>query len=243
MAVLAVATLAISSPLFAATQAGTAASVEGDVKVMKPTDSTPHVLKTGDPVFMGDKIETGSNGRLQVKLLDETEFILGASSAMAIDEFVYDPATKDGKVKTSMLKGIFRIISGEIAHKNNENMVVNLPAGTMGFRGTEVVGIINGARTEIMLIGPVGVGRISVTNLVNGEVVTVDIDEAGFGTIVNGPNSAPIAVFQVTPAQLAAAAQQLGLPPFNLAGLPDVDTLDTQVQSEESSRDISSTTA
>ena len=254
-AVLLVGMAGVCGHLFAATpgvaqtglpgiQAGSAVSVQGEVKAITSSDATVHFLKNGDPVFMGDKIETGSDGRLQIRLLDETVFTLGPSSAIVMDEFAYDPATADGKVRASMVKGIFRIVSGKVAHKKPENMVVNLPAGSMGFRGTEVVGIINGMRTEIILIGPVGAGRIYVTNLVDGQVITVDIDEAGYATIVDGPNIAPVAIFQVTPEALAEAARELGLPPFNVGGytppdVSDITNLDQNVQNEETSRDIS----
>lgn len=193
---------------------------------------------------MGDKIETAADGGLQIQLLDGTVFTLGPSSAFIMDEFVYDPATDDGKVKAHMLQGIFRIVSGKVAHKKPENMVVDFPVGSMGFRGTDVIGIINGTRTEIILVGPVGAGRIYVTNLVNGQVVTVDIDQAGYATIVDGPNVAPVAVFQVSPEELAQIAQSLGVPSFDAEGytppeIPDPAFVDTTVQSEETSRDIS----
>jgi hypothetical protein len=249
-AVLAVGMLGVCGSLFAAApqlvQAGIVVSVKGDVQAQTPSDATPRSLKNMDPVFMGDKIETGSEAEVQIQLLDETVFTLGASSAFTMDEFVYDPATNDGTVKASMVKGIFRIVSGKVAHKNYDNMVVNLPSGSMGFRGTEVVGIIDGMKTQIILIGPVGTGRIFVRNLVDGQLVTVDIDVAGNATIVDGPNVAPVAVFEVTPEELASAAQQLGLPPFDVTGytppsVPDLSSVDQTIQSEETSRDISPT--
>ena len=191
-------------------QAGVAAAVRGDVKALAASDAALHALKSGDKVFMGDKIETGTDGQLQVLLLDQTVFTLGPLSAVQVDEFVYDPKTDDGKVKASMLKGIFRVVSGKIAHKRSENMSVNLPAGSIGFRGTNVAGIIDGQKSLIVLLGPVGVGRIYVSNVVNGEVVGVDIDAAGNATIVGGPNSAPVPVFQVSEADLSRIANALG---------------------------------
>jgi hypothetical protein len=89
-------------------------------------------------------------------------------------------------------------------------MSVDLPAGSIGFRGTNVAGIIDGQKSMVVLLGPVGVGRIYVTNLVNGEVPGVDIDEAGNATIVDGPDSAPVPVFQVSEADLARIAGALG---------------------------------
>ena len=191
-------------------QAGVAAAVKGEVKVTTPPAKVARALKSGDKVFMGDKIETGTDGQLQVLLLDETVFTLGPSSAITVDEFVFDPKNDDGKVKASMMKGIFRVMSGKVAHKKPENMAVDLPAGAIGFRGTNVAGIIDGQKTTVVLLGPVGVGRIFVTNVVNGEVVAVDVNEAGFATIIDGPNKAPVPVFQVSEADLNRIAQALG---------------------------------
>ena len=217
-----------------AVQAGVAAAVQGDVKITM-AGLPEHALKSGDLVLMGDKIETGKNGKLQVLLLDETVFTLGPLSAITVDKFVYDPKNDDGKVRASILKGIFRVVSGKVAHKKPENMAVDLPAGSIGFRGTDVGGIIDGQKTMIVLLGPVGVGRIYVTNTVNGQAVGVDIDEAGNATIVDGPNSGPIKVFQVSQADLDKITEALGQSNTG-TGTSGVDTdlpPDTSVDTQE----------
>ena len=191
-------------------QAGVAAAVKGEVSATTPPDTVSRAIKSGDKIYMGDKVETGADGQLQILLLDQTVFTLGPTSGITVDEFIFNPSNDDGKVKASMMKGIFRVVSGKVAHKKPENMSVDLPAGSIGFRGTNVAGIIDGQKSMVVLLGPVGVGRIYVTNLVNGEVVGVDIDEAGNATIVDGPNSIPAAVFQVSEADLARIANALG---------------------------------
>lgn len=211
---LGIVSIGICGILFAETdglvQAGVAAAVKGEVKTTTPPDKTSRVLKSGDKIFMGDKVETGADGQLQILLLDQTVFTLGPASGITVDEFIFNPGNDDGKVKASVMKGIFRVVSGKVAHKKPENMSVDLPAGSIGFRGTNVAGIIDGQKSMVVLLGPVGVGRIYVTNLVNGEVVGVDIDEAGNATIVDGPNSVPAAVFQVSEADLGRIANALG---------------------------------
>ena len=213
MVTLAVLTMGTLGSVFAGAetprQAGVAAAVKGEVKATTPPGKAVHLLKSGDQVFMGDKIETGTDGQLQILLLDQTVFTLGPSGGIVVDEFMYDPTNDNGKVKASMMKGIFRVVSGKVAHKKPENMSVDLPAGSIGFRGTNVAGIIDGQRSMIVLLGPVGTGRIYVTNIVNGEVVGVDIDQAGNATIVEGTNSAPTAVFQVSEADLNRIARAL----------------------------------
>ena len=102
-------------------QAGSAASVEGEVKATTPPEKAAHSLKNGDLIFMGDKIETGVNGQLQILLLDQTVFSLGPLSAITVDEFVYDPGNVGDKA--GMVKGIFRAVSGKVSGKNQENAV------------------------------------------------------------------------------------------------------------------------
>ena len=97
---------------------------------------------TGDeaaeaPVGLGTRIVTGSNGRIQVLLLDETVFTVGPNCDLVIDEFVYDPDTSMDKVTARLLKGVFRWVTGKVARKDPAQMKVILPAGYTGIRGTD----------------------------------------------------------------------------------------------------------
>lgn len=184
-------------------QAGIAASVNGKVKITAFHEKNSRRLEKGKKIFTGDQIETGRGGQLQILLLDQTVFSLGPSSAVTMDEFIFDPRRENGKIKASLLKGIFRIVSGKIAHQQPENMAVDLPVGSIGFRGTRVAGMIDGQKTTVVFLGPVGAGSIYVTNKVNGNVVGVSIDKAGNATVVNGPNIAPAAVFQASEEDLS----------------------------------------
>ena len=104
-------------------QAGVAASVQGEVKATTPPAKSAHLLKSGDKIFMGDKIETGADGQLQILLLDQTVFSLGPLSAISVDEFVYDP--ENAGDKAGMVKGIFRAVSGKVSSKKQEAAAEN----------------------------------------------------------------------------------------------------------------------
>lgn len=101
------------------TQAGVAAGVSGEVKATTPPEKIAHPLKSGDKIFMGDKIETGAEGQLQILLLDETVFTLGPLSSITIDEFVYDPMNAENK--SSVVKGVFRAVSSKVSQRKPEN--------------------------------------------------------------------------------------------------------------------------
>ena len=122
------------------TQIGAAAAVRGAVKAVAPGTQVGRVIGSGKPLFLNDHVTTDDAGRLQILLLDETVFTLGPNADMVLDEFVYDPATNAGKVSANISKGAFRFVTGQVARKTPENLKVKLAVGTIGVRGTVVVG-------------------------------------------------------------------------------------------------------
>ncbi len=127
-------------------QAGVSAAVRGQVALARASENVVgRQVQSGDPIFLGDAITSGSASGLQIMLLDETVFTIGPNSEISIDEFVYDPATDTGKVAASVAKGAFRFITGKIARKRPEDMTVRLPTATIGIRGTIVAGVVREA--------------------------------------------------------------------------------------------------
>jgi len=218
-----------------ASRIGVAAGIAGEVRAVS-LRGEERLLKSGDSLFQGDTVSTGENSKMQILLLDETVFTIGSASSIRLDEFVYDPSTSEGKVNADILKGAFRFISGKIAHKRPENMSLDLPAGSIGVRGTFAAGQSEGQRSLVVLLGgPDGQnsGAIHVSNDVNGQPVGVDINRGGFGTVIEGDNSPPLPPFQVPAQDLMNLANALGqqLTPGTSqqesghggSGLPEVD--------------------
>ena len=74
---------------------------------------------------------------MQVLLLDETVFTIGANSDMVLDTFVYEPSTSADIISARLQKGVFRWVTGKVARKDPASMKVILPVGTIGIRGTD----------------------------------------------------------------------------------------------------------
>lgn len=123
-----------------AEMAGVSAAVTGDITIAKATGEVGILVESGMPVYLGDRITTSADSGMQVLLLDETVFTIGPNSDIAIDEFVYDPATGEGRIVTDMAKGVMRFVTGKIPLNNPSSMDVNLPVGSIGIRGT--IGLI-----------------------------------------------------------------------------------------------------
>ncbi len=233
-----------SQPAFAAQQIGVTAALRGDVvrTASLQTGAAIGQMSSGQTVFLGDDIKVGNQGRLQVMLLDETVFTLGANSVMRIDEFVYDPAdAANARLSTSITQGAFRFVSGQIAKSDQDAMKVNLPGATIGVRGTSVAGDVapNGA-ASVILLGPapnnalgLPAGAISVAN----EFGSVDINRPGFTTQLGAtsqslPPSVPIEAtaeqmesVELSLSEQASAkiAEELGVSELEISGPTDTD--------------------
>ncbi len=182
---------------------GVVAAARGSVQIAK-SGQVGRIAGSGEPIYLGDEVSTDGKGQLQILLLDETVFTIGPNSAIVIDTFVYDPATFDGKIDARVVKGVFRFITGQIAHKKPSNVEIKLPTGSVGVRGTIFYGKVEGDSSLILLLGPGEKnntghrqGRIIVSNDVNGKNVETEVKKSGFGTFIGGENIAPTAAFEV----------------------------------------------
>lgn len=175
------------------TKVGVAAAVRGEVSAQSP-GSAKRALHSGDAVYLGDTVATGSAGNLQILLLDETVFTVGLNSSVVIDEFVYDPASHDGKVDVRMNQGTFRFTTGQIARKSPEQLKVKLPVVTIGVRGTGAIGQTDGQSASVMLSERGGENDLGLPSssiiLSNGQGST-EVADSGFGSDIPDPNSPP----------------------------------------------------
>ena len=206
---------ALSGPAEAATQAGVSAAVRGQVEVYAIDDDTGRQANSGEDIFLGDEIASYEDAGMQLMLLDETIFTIGADTDITIDDFVYDPATGAGEVAASVTKGVFRFVTGNIAQGDPEDMTVDLPVGTIGIRGTIGMAHFIDGHWVIVLLGP-GVGNNADERAgalsVSAQSQTVDLTRARYGTIIE-PGLPPAPPFLFSAAQIAAILGALGSPP------------------------------
>lgn len=196
-------------------QVGIVAAVGGVVSI-DSARKVGQVVESGAAVFLGDEVQTDAKGQLQILLLDETVFTIGPNSRVVIDEFVYDPATSDGKIDARIVEGAFRLVTGKIGRKQPSNISIKLPSGEVGIRGTILYGVVDGAKSDLLLLGPGEKnntqhrdGKILVSNDVNGSPVTTEVKKSGFGSSIPGDNQAPTPAFQLSDEQLDAMTSAL----------------------------------
>ena len=72
--------------------------------------STSVTLVKGTAIEMNDRVEAKA-GEVKITFKDDTTVRVTASSALVIDDFVYDPKTKGGKLGLKAAEGTVRYLS------------------------------------------------------------------------------------------------------------------------------------
>ena len=205
---------AVAASVAAPLNIGIASAVRGAVKATAP-GAAGRVVETGKPVYSHDKVTTGPEGKLQILLMDQTSFTIGANSEMELDEFVFDPATNAGKVSAKIIKGAFRFVTGKVARRDPSSMQVATPVGTIGIRGTMTAGSVSDTEGTFVLLGPgpennadEKSGGITVKN----DKGSTDVDKDGWGVTVKA-GEAPSPAFELKPGQLEGILAGVGSTP------------------------------
>jgi hypothetical protein len=106
----------------------------------------------GTGVEMNDAIKT-SQGKVGITFEDDTKVQVNENSKLVIDDFVYDPKTKAGKLGAKIALGTVRYASGQIAKNSPQNVALNTPSATVAVRGTDFTATVDelGESTIILL--------------------------------------------------------------------------------------------
>ena len=100
-----------------AMQSASALSPSGEVMaVIQATSASgpggARTLSTTGPVYSGDRIKTGKAGEAQIRFIDDTRLVVGASSSIVIDKYVFNPDKTVAQVGLQFTKGTLRFITG-----------------------------------------------------------------------------------------------------------------------------------
>jgi len=161
--------------------------------VGKPPSGAARVLHVGINVFGNEVVTTGEKGQTQMLFLDESALTIGPDSSVVLDEFVFDPNAKTGKIALNAVKGVFRFVGGKISKKTP--VVLKTPTATIGIRGgITLVNVADaGATQAIFLFGE------SLTVEAGG--VTREITRPGY-TVSVAPGQPPTEPAPATDADL-----------------------------------------
>ncbi len=122
-------------------------------------DGSQVSLTIGDELFGKDKIVTGTNARVLLRLSDDSVVKLGENAEFIVEELI--PPKQEGDVLSgflNVLKGAFRYTTSVISKKYKRDLKVKVSSATIGIRGTDVWGKAEPTRDFVVLLE----GEISI---------------------------------------------------------------------------------
>ena len=160
-------------------------------------DKTDITLEEELPIEQYDTVKTG-NGKVGILFVDDTRVDVTQHSKLIIDEFVFDPNTKKGKLNLSAKLGTIKYASGQIAKTSRQDITITTPTATIGVRGTDFSMTIDelGSSTIILLPscdvnGNCLVGEISVESAA-GQVILNQAFQATQVFVPENPPTPPV---------------------------------------------------
>lgn len=149
-------------------------------------------LSKGDPVRVGDTLQSGKKAALQLRMEDGGTILLRPESQLEIESYAYQ-GVQDGSehIALGLLTGGFRAVTGNIGKLHKENYRIRTPNATVGIRGTD---------HETVFIGRTPPGQTAVVepgtynHVISGETVL----QSDQGKLLIKPNQTGFAALDGT---------------------------------------------
>ncbi len=169
MAALTAAALALS--LFAANFAraaeavGEVTEVTGTVEVIRTSGSAKEKAKYKLPIYAGDEVATGGDGRVKIHLTDDSVLALSPGTRMRVDSHVVKTQEQARTSTISLLKGTVLTLVGKVFSGSGSNYEVKTPTAVAGVRGTYFAVTVRPVQPTAMLNEHDRGTRVAGTNM------------------------------------------------------------------------------
>jgi hypothetical protein len=131
---------------------GHAQTIGGAVAVQREAsgqiEGRARALAAGDDIHQNELIRTGVASSAELGFLDQTRLAVGASAAVKLDRFVFDPDRGARSVVLTATKGVARFVTGAGPSAAYQ---VRTPHATIGVRGTVFDVMVQANRTVVVL--------------------------------------------------------------------------------------------
>jgi hypothetical protein len=142
--------------------AGHVAFVNGQVLLSQPGKPNRSV-QTGDPVYVGDHIQTLANSQLHLRMVDNAFLALRPSSQLVISAYQYDKdQPQASKIRIDLEQGTSRAVSGKGGQAAKNQYRFNTPLAAIGLRGTDYTVLADAEKTRVsvaqggVIVSPLG---------------------------------------------------------------------------------------
>ena len=161
-------------------------------------------LRVGMPLEAGDRIVTGPNSRVLLRLAEGSLVKLGENAELVVSRF--EPPEAEGGLFSGfldVLKGAFRYTTTALSRQHRRALDIRVSGVTAGIRGTDLWGKAAADKDIVCLIE----GNITVQH---GEDAPITMDEA-LSFYVAPKDASPLPIGPVDPDQLARWALETEL--------------------------------
>ncbi|QJR11690.1 hypothetical protein DSM104443_02772 [Usitatibacter rugosus] len=138
-------TFALIASSLAFAEGGVVSSLEGTATVQSGTGA-PRPLRLGDAVVEGDTLVTGPSTTLIVRFDDDQVVALSSRSRLTVSTYKYNAPAKSGNILLSLVDGGMRALTGLIGKASPDAVTYKARTATIGIRGTDTIGEIDGNR-------------------------------------------------------------------------------------------------
>lgn len=114
----ALSTATVPATLAQGPAASGAANRTGVVTAVAPggkVTSNNELMVVGSSIVPGQRLRTDAGGLLHVLFMDQSALTLGPDAELTIDEFTFDPGTRQGQIRLSLVQGVVRVVGGQIS--------------------------------------------------------------------------------------------------------------------------------
>lgn len=146
-------------------------AVRGTV-ILRHADGTDEQLRIKSKINVGDIVETGDRGRVQICFEDGSIVSLGKNTTIEITAFKFQSDESEGRLETTVRRGLFRVMGGAITDFAPGNFKTHTPTASIGVRGCYYLGRATPNSTRVALLGS---GNIYMENPFGN----VDLDSPG----------------------------------------------------------------
>lgn len=108
-------------------------------------------LTAGAGIALGDQLAANATGSGVIVFQDESTARMGPNAVLTIDEFVYDPARRNGTIRLRQTNGLARIYGGQISKRGRSE--VRTPHIVLVVRGGIVDTYVDDSETITTLRG------------------------------------------------------------------------------------------
>lgn len=109
----------------------------GQARVVR-ADGKSEALARGAQILVGDRIETGANGHVHLRFIDNGAASVRPDSTLEVQAYRYDAQNpKNNEVRLRVEHGVARSISGAATEADKTRFRLNTPIAAIGVRGTD----------------------------------------------------------------------------------------------------------